>query len=213
MTNTRRLLSLLLLVVAISLPSGEVYAKDSVSEFGSTLCRRMSKANVTGKNIVQVMKDVLLQYTGISKSDPDYMDQIIAFYNENQNEFICRGKVDSTTRESEHIFKRAAALSIHSKVLYGFFLNNEHTQVNAVEYLVPDPDAPDYSTSIAKLIHAPWGTGEPETFLDYLDKVLADPEADKRYVVSDIKALREMLIDYFGAKTADELIAEGKLQP
>jgi hypothetical protein len=98
--------------------------------------------------------------------------------------------------------KRAIALSIYNKVLYEFLLNNKHTDVNAVEWVVPDPEASSYQ---ANLTHGPWGTGEPETIIDYLDKVIASPEFSRRYVESDILRLREMLIEYFNGKTAKEL--------
>jgi hypothetical protein len=183
----------------------EIASDPEVREFGEHLCRMMAKANATGKDIVKTMEDQMLAYMNISRSTANYKDEIIKFYNANHHDFICQGRVDSTTRESEHLMKRAVALSIHNKVFYNFLLNNPNTDVNAIEWVIGDPAASEYLSEMQKVTHAPWGTGEPETILDYLDKILADPEASIRYVISDIKRLRKMLIDYFNAKTAKEL--------
>jgi hypothetical protein len=176
-----------------------------IQKFAVSLCIDMASANSTGKDIVKVVEDKILSHIKISRATPNYNDKIITFWNENKNDFICKGKVTEKTRESEHLMKRAVALSIHNKVFYNFLLNNPNTDVNAIEWVIGDPAASEYLSEMQKVTHAPWGTGEPETILDYLDKILADPEASIRYVISDIKRLRKMLIDYFNAKTAKEL--------
>jgi hypothetical protein len=160
-----------------------------VREFARNLCRKMTFAGETGKDIVKTMEDQLLGYMKITRDTPNYTDKIIEFWNANKNDFICKGKVDSATRETEHLMKRAIALSLHNHVLYKFLLNHPNTDVNAIEYV----------------------DGEPETVVDYLNKILANPDASKKFVISDIEDVREMLIDYFNAKTAAELAdGEGK---
>jgi hypothetical protein len=183
----------------------ELASDPEVRGFGEHLCFLMVNANATGKDIVKTMEDQMLAYMNISRSTANYKDEIIKFYNANHHDFICQGKIHSGTRETEHLMKRAVALSIHNKVFYNFLLNNPNTDVNAIEWVIGDPAASEYLSEMQKVTHAPWGTGEPETILDYLDKILADPEASIRYVISDIKRLRKMLIDYFNAKTAKEL--------
>lgn len=181
---------------------GKMGGDPKVREFGDRLCYEMAEANARGKNIVETMEDYMLDHLGLNRSTPDYGDKLIAYYNDHKNDFICEGRIHSGTRTSEHIMKRAIALSIHNKVLYEFLLNNEHTDVNAVEWIVPDPKA---SSHQANLTHAPWGTGEPETVIDYLDKVIASPEFSRRYVESDILRLRRVIENVFNGKTAKEL--------
>ncbi|EED33650.1 hypothetical protein NOR53_1723 [gamma proteobacterium NOR5-3] len=186
---------------AQSRPSGFV-SDPQVREFAKNLCIDMMTAGETGKDVVAVMEDQMLGYLQLSRATPNYSDKIIAFWNAHTNDFICKGRVDSATRESEHLLKRAIALSMHNHVLYKFLLNHEDTDVNAVEWVVPDPNA---SSTQANLTHAPWGTGEPETVVDYLDKILADPEASEKFVVSDVARLRKDLVKYYGGKTAKAL--------
>jgi hypothetical protein len=184
-------------------PTGFV-SDPAVREFGERLCFIMVNANATGKNIVETMEDYMLDHLGLSRSTPDYGDKLIAYYNDHKNEFICEGRIHSGTRTSEHIMKRAIALSIHNQVFDEFFFDTENidVDVNAVEWVVPDPEASSYQ---ANLKHAPWGAGEPETLIDYLDKALADPDASRKYVVREVQALREALIEQYNGKTAKEL--------
>ncbi len=172
------------------MPLSDVLANDSVAvgdvkvkEFAIKLCTSMVGANAEGKNIVKTMEGQMLAYIGITRNPLNYKDKIITFYNANHHDFICKGKVTDKTRETEHLMKRAIALSIHNKVLYDFLLNHPNTDVNAVEYL----------------------NGKPETVVDYLDTILADPNVNRKYVISDMKALREMLVDYFNGKKAIDL--------
>jgi|AntRauTorckE5430_2_1112549.scaffolds.fasta_scaffold98006_2 hypothetical protein len=63
------------------------------------------------------MEDKKLGYMKISKETSNYKDGIIAFWNKNNNDFICEGKVDGDTRETEHLIKKAIALSLHTDLL------------------------------------------------------------------------------------------------
>jgi hypothetical protein len=171
-----------------------------VREMAISLCIKMARANAEGKDIVKTMEDKMLTHLGLSRATPKYQDKLIAFYNANDNDFICRGRIDSTTRTSEHIMKRALALSIHNKVFDGFFFNTDDIDVdfNAVEWVTKGED-------MHKVTHTKWGTGEPETIVDYLDKILADPKESRKYVVTDIMRLRKDIVKYYGGKTAKEL--------
>jgi hypothetical protein len=182
----------------------ELASDPEVRGFGEHLCFLMVNANATGKDIVKTMEDQMLAYMNISRSTANYKDEIIKFYNANHHDFICQGKIHSGTRESEHLMKRAVALSIHNKVLTGFLLKSRSTDVNAVEWVIKDPKTRG-SSEVSTVTHAPWGTGEPETLLDYLDKVIADPEFSIRFVESDILRLRRVVEKVFGGKTAKEL--------
>jgi hypothetical protein len=158
-----------------------------VREFAKDLCLTMMNAGETGKDIVQVMENDILGYMEITRETPEYQEKIISFWNANKNDFICKGKVTSKTRETEHLMKRAIALSLHDKVFDGFFFNTD-------EY--------DFDYNAIELVD-----GEPETVLDYLDKVISDPDASKKYVVENIIELRNSLRDEFGAMYAIQILS------
>jgi hypothetical protein len=155
------------------------------------------------------MEDQILGYLKITRDTPDYKEKIIAFWNANKNDFICKGKVDSDTRESEHLMKRAIALDMFNHVFDKFFFDTDELEFdyNAIEYVIPVPMEKYVSSPNGGVTGSDWGVGEPETLLDYLNKILADPNASKKYVVKNIKDLRDSLRDEFNAKTAAELMA------
>lgn len=165
---------------------GKITGDPKVREFAQRLCSRIETANVDGENIVKNIEDQMLAFTGLTRKIPNYRDRLVEFYNKNHHDFICKGKVTGTTRESEHLMKRALALKIQGYIFDDFFFDTEDVDVNvnAIEYV----------------------DGKPETVLDYLDKILLSPNASRRYVISDIKDLKEALIEQYGAKHAKELI-------
>lgn len=83
--------------------------------------------------------------------------------------------------------KRVVSLGMYETILYDFFLYDEEEypiNVNTVEILP---------------------NGEKETLLDYINKILADPEVDKKYDVKEIKQLKRVIVKDYNAKTAAEL--------
>jgi|GEM_PF-2425070 len=169
----------------LNTPLPHIPANPEMEKFGNSLCISLVNATVTGKNTVKTMENKILIKMNLSRSTPSYQDKIIEFWNQNNRYFICKGKINSNTRDSEHIMKRALALKMHQHVFYKFLLKHRHTDVNAVE----------------------WVNGQPETVLDYLDNILADPKAEDKYIVRDIQRLRDVLSKVFNAKTAKELYA------
>lgn len=183
-------------------------------EFAKDLCIDMMTAGETGGDIVKIMEDQLLGYLNITRDTSNYNERIIRFWNENKNDFICKGRVDSATRESEHLMKRAVALSLIGTVFDEFFFNADELEFdyNAVEYVIPFSSNTGQSPSIGSVTNGAWGIGVPETLLDYLNKIIADPMSRKKFVVEQVIDLRDSLKEEFNAKTAIELIAEGTLQ-
>jgi hypothetical protein len=154
------------------------------------------------------MEDQILGYLKITRDTPDYKEKIIAFWNANKNDFICKGKVDADTRESEHLMKRAIALSMQNHVFDRFFFDTDELEFNynAIEYVRPVPPPKYGNHPPGGVTHAAWGVGEPETVIDYLNKILANPASSAKFVISDIKDLRDSLREEFNAKTAAELM-------
>ena len=186
-----------------------------VRTFAKRLCLRMVTAGIRGQDIVKTMEDQLLGYLSITRDTSNYNERIIRFWNENTNDFICKGRVDSATRESEHLMKRAVALSLIGTVFDEFFFNTDELEFdyNAVEYVIPFSSNTGQSPSIGSVTNGAWGIGVPETLLDYLNKIIADPMSRKQFVVEQVIDLRDSLKEEFNAKTAIELISEGTLQP
>lgn len=157
-----------------------------VREFAKRLCLEMVTASETGVDIVKTLEDQILGYMKITRDTPEYKEKIISFWNANKNDFICKGKIDDETRETEHLMKRAIALSIHKHVFNKFLFSSLNTDVNAIEYINNGEEA--------------------ETVLDYLDKMIDSPGFENKYDVSRILRLRRMLIKHFNAKKAEELV-------
>lgn len=160
-----------------------------MEQFGDKLCLGMVHDNVTGGNIVEGLENEFLTKMGISRETPDYQDKIIDFWNANSGYFICQGKLNSKTRVTEHIMKQAIAISSYDQLFYKFLLKKKKTDVNAVE----------------------WVNGEPESILDFIDKIFQDPDASDKYVLRDLQRLRKVLEKVFHAKTAAQLLADGVL--
>jgi hypothetical protein len=79
----------------------------------------------------------------------------------------------------QHILKRVIDMGLNNNFNFIFELE-ENVNVNAVE--------------------------NGETVIDYIDSILSDPDKNKnRYVFRDLKDLKEVLIQYYGAKKANDM--------
>lgn len=203
----RTLIALTLMLTLVPAKAQPPVSDPAVREFASVLCRRLATARADGESIVGNLKSKLLEQAEINPDAPDALDQAVAYYNAHENDFICVGKVTANTRPTEHLFKRAVSLRIEDSILDDFFFNTDEVDVsvNAVEWVQPDPET-DRVSGPQVQTGAPWGIGEPETLLDYLNKILADPRASQSFVVQSIQRLRDDIIEQFGAKRACELL-------
>lgn len=153
-------------------------------KFADELCVRvLSARNATGEDIPTLIKNEFAKHLGINVTDPDYQTKVTQFWNANQNDFICSGKLSTQYRESEHLLKRMINLNEDSNFFYNFLLDDMNVRVNAVENV----------------------DGKPETVIDFIDKILLTPEKQRYYSFDKLKKLRKMLVDYYGAKKAIDL--------
>ena len=165
------------------------YTCEELEEFASLICanaRRLSKGDSISK-AGEIIEDDFISKFGIDKNDPNYKKLVAAVYNKYADCFICRDKPTKFTRNPEHFLKRVVSLGMYETILYDFLLYDEDEypiDVNTIEILP---------------------NGEKETLLDYIDKILADPEVSKKYDVKEILDLRGLIIEDFGAKKASDL--------
>ena len=153
-------------------------------KFADELCVRvLSARNATGEDIPSLIKNEFAKHLGINVTDADYQTKVTQFWNANQNDFICSGKINTQYRESEHLLKRMINLNEDSNFFYRFLLKDRQVDVNAVEYV----------------------DGEPETIIDFIDKILLTPEMQRYYSVKELQKLKKNLIKHFGAKKAVDL--------
>ncbi|WP_027671329.1 hypothetical protein [Rheinheimera baltica] len=166
-------------VTSVSLAKNEQNRK-----FAQDLCFAVHHArNMSGEDIPTLIKNEFAKHLGINVTDPDYQTKVTQFWNTNQNDFICLGKINTQYRESEHLLKRMINLGEDSNFFYRFLLKDKQVDVNAVEYV----------------------DGEPETIIDFIDKILLTPEMQRYYSVKELQKLRKNLIKHFGAKKAVDL--------
>ena len=153
-------------------------------KFVQDLCFAVHRArNMSGEDIPTLIKNEFAKHLGINLTDPDYQTKVTQFWNANQNDFICSGKLNTQYRESEHFLKRMINLNEDSNFFYRFLLKDKQVDVNAVEYV----------------------DGELETIIDFLDKIIPDPNKDRYYSKKVLIKLRKNLIKHFGAKKAIDL--------
>jgi hypothetical protein len=153
-------------------------------KFAQNLCLSvLSARNATGEDIPTLIRNEFAKFLNINPSDADYQSKVTTFWNDNQNDFICSGKINTQYRESEHLLKRMINLNEESNFFYNFLLDDMNVRVNAVEYV----------------------NGEPETVIDFIDKIVSDPQSSRYYSIVKLTKLKKMLIDYYGAKRAHDL--------
>ena len=164
------------------------YTCEELQDFSEIICAEATSLS-RGDSISkagEIIEAMFIKMFGIDKNDPNYKQLVAAVYNKYADCFICRDKPTKFTRNPEQFMKRVVSLGMYESILDDFLLydNEEYPiNVNTIEIV----------------------NGEPETFLDYLNKILADPKVDKKYDVKEIKSLRRYVIEDYNAKTAAEL--------
>ena len=172
----------------ISAQETKEYTCEELEEFGSLICanaRRLSRGNSISK-AGQIIEQDFINKFGIDKNNPNYKQLVAAVYNKYAACLICHDKPTKFTRTPEQFMKRVVSLGMYESILYDFLLYDEEEypiDVNTIEMV----------------------NGKPETLLDYLDHILADPQVERKYNKNEIYVLRETIIDDFGVKKASEL--------
>ncbi|WP_370477068.1 hypothetical protein [Tamlana flava] len=142
------------------------------------------------------IEDIFLYHLGITRDTPNYKQQILEFWNTYSNCFVCELESSKKTElpYPTHFLKRVVDFGLMTEIFDEFLLEDSEEfpiDVNAIEIV----------------------DGKGETLLDYLDKIIANP--NRHQDVDDIdnwlrviKELRDYLIEDYGAKTAEELLVD-----
>lgn len=127
----------------------------------------------------------LLRFADLTKDDPKHVAKIAVFWNHYLEQMICPPVGGTFPRQ--HFYKRAIELSISQPVL--------------IEYFFRDSIAFPIEVNIVEIIE----NGSSSTVIDYIDAALAMDDAEDRYNVDQVEALRTFLIEKRGAKSFSEM--------
>ena len=158
--------------------------KENLKVLANQICSAMNSA--LSSNTYDVLRGVNRYISTFLNLDPkqDNSKEIFEFWSKNSKDLICEVDSSSEGRKKEHVLKRAIALQIHNKLFYQYLFRAGHDEIfNAVEIV----------------------DGEEETILDYIDKIMQQDDFEDLYEPSEVKKLRHLLANKFGAKTAQEL--------
>jgi hypothetical protein len=167
---------------------GSLQSKE-MEGLSNKICSKLIAAQeLTGENSAKVLERLLLKHINLTKKTKDYKTQLTKFWNKNIDQMICT--TPSVNKKSpQHLMKRVIDMKLDGQVYFNFIfeLDEDESQginINAIELT----------------------TTGPETVIDYLDKILANPTLKRSYVFRELRDLREGLIEELGAKRASELI-------
>jgi hypothetical protein len=161
---------------------------ESLKDIAMDICDQLQFSK-TGKDKDPEMKieNHILKYLKINRDTPDYKLKVAVFWNKYSEYLICNDSIGN--HHPQHFLKRVVDMDMYETVLYDFLLSDidEYPiSVNAIEIY----------------------KGKEETFLDYLNWILADSKNKAFYSFTDIESLRDLIIIGFDAKTALELKKE-----
>ena len=153
------------------------------------VCQKMSlAAREDVRTISRDIEDAILAYNGWDRSTDAYRIKFSDFFNTHSSKFICRN--DSHLFSDQHVFQRAIRLKIYGPVLTNLFLVDEG------EYPI--------DVNVVTENHR----GAQETLLDFVDGLLTSENIASNFEVSEIEELREILVTFYDAKHASEILGE-----
>ena len=157
---------------------------EEVKVLANQLCDTMLLFKGMGKPTYLAFERGVLKFLDIDKKEnPNYRAEISKFWNQYSEYMICTNErvgYDSP----QHLLKRVVDMSSITAFYFEYFLEDENINVNAIE----------------------WKDGQPETVVDYLDSIIADPNLEHIYDLETVKHLRSFLVSRIGAKKAVEVL-------
>ena len=153
-----------------------------------SICARIILARANSiKTISDDIELSMLKFNGWDRQTPNYQRKLSEFFNANSDKFICE-HTDDYSYDRQHLFKRIVRMTMYKTLfLEGFFLRDENLYPIDVNFVGENAR-----------------NGEPETLLDFLDDILADPDSPG-YNRAEIYGLRELITEFYNAKKAKEL--------
>ena len=157
----------------------------SISILANQICDAMNVYQMTGVGVAhEAFEMMILDHLNIDKANnPNYRVEVRNFWNANHERMICTNETPGHT-SPQHILKRVIEMQSTSTFYFQYFLEDRRVNVNAIEMR----------------------EGQPETVVDYIDTILADPQAENLYDVSELRRLRSFLLQFMNAKRASEIL-------
>ena len=160
---------------------------DELRNLVEKVCLKITDAKAIGSTtIADDIEAIIFRYHGWNRQTSEYKKKIAAFFNENSEHFVCPD--DQTAYPDQFLFQRIIAMGMYDELLISYFLEDENEfpiDVNTVYELY----------------------GTRQTVLDYVNSIIASVGFEKNYDTQEISDLRLILVEYFNAKTAAELLA------
>jgi hypothetical protein len=172
------------LVVIPATASAQDNDKPDIPTLGNQICDAMMVYDTSGlKPAHEAFELVILDYLGIDKAErPDYREAIRKFWNTHHEQMVCTSIVRGYT-SPQHLLKRVVEMRSSSSFYFDYFLQDRRLNVNAVELR----------------------GGRKETLVDYLENILARPDAEDIYDTKKARRLRQFLVELMDGKRAEEL--------
>ena len=162
--------------------------KAEVATFANQLCDTMMLYKNFRKPTYFAFEKMVLKYLKMetkqgAEKTVGISNEVAAFWQQYHPYFTCTTAHNGYTTP-QHVLKRLVDMNDITGFYFDYFLQDESINLNAVE----------------------WVKGEPETLLDYLDKILADPHSKGLYDLETVKQLRGFVIKTYNGKRACELL-------
>ncbi|GFD96908.1 hypothetical protein KUL156_48160 [Alteromonas sp. KUL156] len=162
--------------------------KAEIATLANQICDTMLLYKNFGKPTYVAFEKMVLKYLKkdaalVSDKSLGISNEVAAFWQQYHPYFICTSAHNGYTTP-QHVLKRVVDMNVTASFYFEYFLHDKSVNLNAVE----------------------WVEGEPETLLDYLDKILADPQSKGLYDLETVRQLRGFVIKTYNGKRACELL-------
>jgi len=165
---------------------GSGLTQNNISNMKMKICLAMSKGKSDPSvSIPGRIKTIIIKYGEIDPNSTNVDAQMAEVWNRYADQMVC--PATNGVYPTQHIYKRAIALRVEKAALVDFFLKDTRgfpINMNAVETR---------------------SDGSKETVLDYLDRIMGDPEAKNKYNLGQAIRLRSIIERRFDGKRAREL--------
>ena len=157
----------------------------TISDLADQICTSMVMYDMTDLGPVhEAFEMMILNHLNIDKENtPNHRELVRNFWNEHHEQMICTSDIPGY-ESPQHILKRVVEMQNADSFYFEYFLSDREINVNAIEYR----------------------DGQPETVVDFLSVIIEDPGSEALYDVNEIRRLRSYLVQFLGAKTAQEIL-------
>jgi len=164
------------------------YPSESVGDdLASQLCGMISSSTASPKEA----EAILLNNFNLSQDTPNYKHELAQLWNAHSHMVICLSP--DNEYPIQHYFKRVVMAQMQEPLLKDYFFYDEN------EFPI-DPN----------IIEKHPVSGNTTTLLDFLNSIIEGPQSKGEYNYIQLKGLRTILVDYYGAKTFAEIAKEQK---